>query len=99
MYKRHPSCAFKWGYQIVCKIGSLSSAEGDIDIEITILYICFTLTLAFLHVQRISKAIITLHMTDKTTPNRHNRLKSEMTTLGPTCRLLGFIKMGNFSPC
>ena len=32
-------------------------------------------------------------MTDKTIPNRNNRLKSEMTTLGPTCRLLGFIKM------
>ena len=33
-------------------------------------------------------------MTDKTIPNRNNRLKSEMTTLGPTCRLLGFIIMG-----
>ena len=37
-------------------------------------------------------------MTDKAIPNRNNRLKSEMTTLGPTCRLLGFIKMGDFSP-
>ena len=37
-------------------------------------------------------------MTDKTIPNRNNRLKSEMTTLGPTCRLLGFIKMGDFPP-
>ena len=37
-------------------------------------------------------------MTDKTIPNRNNRLKSEMTTLGPTCRLLGFIKMGDFFP-
>ena len=35
-------------------------------------------------------------LTDKTIPNRNNRLKSEMTTLGPTCRLLGFIKMGDF---
>ena len=37
-------------------------------------------------------------MTDKTIPNRNKWLKSEMTTLGPTCRLLGFIKMGDFSP-
>ena len=37
-------------------------------------------------------------MTDKTIPNRNNRLKSEMTTLGPTCRLLGFIKKGDFPP-
>ena len=38
-------------------------------------------------------------MADKTISNRNNRLKSEMTTLGPTCRLLGFIKMGDFAPC
>ena len=37
--------------------------------------------------------------TEKTISNKNNRLKSEMTTLGPTCRLLGFIKMGGFSPC
>ena len=37
-------------------------------------------------------------MTDKTIPNRNNRLKSEMTTLCPTCRLLGFIKIGDFFP-
>ena len=40
-----------------------------------------------------------ISLTDKTIPNRNNRLKSEMTTLGPTCRLLGFIKVGDFSPC
>ena len=37
-------------------------------------------------------------MTDKTISNRNNRLKSEMTSLGPTCRLLGFIRMGDYSP-
>ena len=37
-------------------------------------------------------------MTDKSIPIRNNRMKSEMTTLGPTCRLLGFIKMGDFLP-
>ena len=36
-------------------------------------------------------------MTDKTIPKRNNRLKSEMTTLGPTCRLLGFIFFRFFS--
>ena len=30
------------------------------------------------------------------TSNRNNRLKSEMTTLGPACRLLGFKKMSEF---
>ena len=68
-------------------------------IEITILYICSTLTLAFYmyRIYRISNNYIPL--TDKTFPKRNNRLKSEMTTLGLTCRLLGFIKMGDFSPC
>ena len=45
---------------------------------------------------RISNNYIPL--TDKTASNKNNRLKSEMTTLGPTCRLLGFIKMGYFLP-
>ena len=38
-------------------------------------------------------------LTDLTTSNRNNRLESEMTTLGPACRLLGFIKMSDFSAC
>ena len=35
-------------------------------------------------------------LSDKTISNRNNTLKSEMTTLGLTCRLLGFIKMSDF---
>ena len=46
---------------------------------------------------RISNNYVLL--TDLTTSNRNNRLESEMTTLGPACRLLGFIKMSDFSAC
>ena len=46
---------------------------------------------------RISNNYVLL--ADMTTFNRNNRLKSEMTTLGPACRLLGFKKMSDFSAC
>ena len=46
---------------------------------------------------RISNNYVLL--VDMTTSNRNNRLKSEMTTLGPACRLLGFMKMSYFSTC
>ena len=46
---------------------------------------------------RISNNYVLL--ADMTSSNRNNRLKSEMTTLGPACRLLGFKKISDFSAC
>ena len=37
-------------------------------------------------------------LADTTTSYRNNRLKSDLTTLGPSCRLLG-LKMSDFSAC
>ena len=89
---------------MACKIWSLSRAEGDIDIDpakrnyytVHLFHINVCIFYMYRKYQISNKYI---PMTDKTIPNRINRLKSEMTTLGPTCRLLGFIKMGDFSPC
>ena len=89
----------KLGYPIVCKIGSLSRAEGNIDIDST------KRNYYTVHLFHIHSCIFTctedieLAITDKTISKRNNWLKSEMTTLGPTCRLFGFIKMDDFSPC
>ena len=87
-----------------CIIGSLSRAEGDIDIDLAkrnyyTVHLFHINTCIFYMYRRYRNSNNYIPMTDKTIPNRNNRVKSEMTTLGPTCRLLGFINMGDFSPC
>ena len=91
----------KWGYPIACKIWSLSRVEGDIGIHPAkqnyhTVHLSHINTCVF-HMYRryrISNNFVLLAV--MTTSNRNNRLKSEMTTLGPACRLLGFKKMIEF---
>ena len=90
----------KWGYPIACKIWSLSRVKGDIDIDPARLnnytvHLSHINTCVFYMYRRYRISNNYVLWTDRTTSNRNNRLKSEMTTLGPACRLLGFKKMSD----
>ena len=92
------------GVPIACKIWSLSRVEGDIDIgpakqkNYTVhLYLINTCVFNMYRRYRISNNNVLL--ADIATSYRNDRFKSEMTTLGPACRLLGFKKMSDFSAC
>ena len=94
----------KWGYPIACKIWSLSRVEGDFDINPAkqnnyTVHLSHINTCVFYMFKRYRMSHHYVILVDMTTSNRNNRLKSEMTTLGPACRLLGFKKMSDFSAC
>ena len=91
----------KWGYPIACKIWSLSRVEADIDIHPAkqnyyTVHLSHINTCVFYMYRRYRISNNDVLLTVMTTSNRNNRLKSEMTTLGPACRLLGFKKMSDF---
>ena len=95
--------ALKWGYPIACKIRSLSRVEGDIDIDPAkqnnyTVHLSHINTCVFYMYRRYRINNNYVFLADMTTSNRKNRLKSEMTTLGPACPLLGFKKMSDFLP-
>ena len=77
--------------------------EGDIDIDPAkqnnyTVHLSHINTCAFYMYRRYRISNNYVLLADMTTSNRNNRLKSEMTTLGPACRLLGFKKMSDFLP-
>ena len=91
-------------YPIPCKIWSLSRVEGDIDIDLAkqnnyTVHLSHIDTCVFYMYRRYRISDNYVLLADMTTSIRNNRLKSEMTTLGPACRLLGFNKMSDFSAC
>ena len=78
--------------------------EGDIDIDPAkqnnyTVHLSHINTCVFYMFRRYRISNNYVLLADMTTSNRNNRLKSEMTTLGPDCRLLGFKKMIDFSAC
>ena len=90
-----PNCMQNW---------SLSRVDGDIDIDPAkqnnyTVHLSHINTCVFYMYRRYRISNNYVLLADMTTSNRNNRLKSEMTTLGPACRLLGFKKMSDFSAC
>ena len=87
---------------MACKIRSLSRVEGDIDNDPAkqnnyTVHLSHINTCVFYMYRRYRISNNDVLLVDMATSNRNNRLKSEMTTLGPACRLLGFKKMSDIS--
>ena len=87
-----------------CMQRSLSRVEGDIDNDPAkqnnyTIHLSHKNTCVFYMYRRYRISNNDVLLADMTASNRNNRLKSEMTTLGPASRLLGFKKMSDFSAC